>query len=161
MPASDLDSAISSFCACDPSATREALALPDWKDEDWKTLFGFASIDSVATGEALIRRGERDRRLFFVLRGRIEVVVNSSDGQSMGPLTRIGAGSVLGEQSFFDGRPRSASAWAVDDCEVAAMSPEQFAALEESHPALARELLFALGCILAIRLRRTTEKVLG
>jgi CRP-like cAMP-binding protein len=157
----DLDSAIANFRAGDPSATGDELVLQGWNDEDWKALFGFATTRSVAAGDALIRRGETDRALFFVLRGRLEVVVNSSDGQSMGPLTRIGAGSVLGEQSFFDGRPRSASAWAVNDCEVVAISPEQFAALEDSHPALARSLLFALGRILAIRLRRTTEKVIG
>jgi hypothetical protein len=33
--------------------------------------------------------------------------------------------------------------------------------LEEARPALARDLLFALGRILAVRLRRTTAKVLG
>ena len=74
-------------------------------------------------------------------------------------LTRIGAGSVLGEQSFFDGQPRSASVWAVNDCEVAGMTPDEFRALESANPALARELLFALGRILAIRLRRTTARV--
>lgn len=155
----DVDSAVANFQA-GSSSTGEGLMPRGWNDEDWKTLFRFARTRMVSAGEALIRRGERDRTLYFVLRGRLEVVVNPNDGQSMGPLTRVGAGSVLGEQSFFDGMPRSASAWAVDDCVVAAMSPEQFVALEESHPALARELLFALGCVLATRLRRTTEKVL-
>ena len=41
------------------------------------------------------------------------------------------------------------------------MTPEQFAAFTEANPGLARELLFALGRILAIRLRRTTAKVMG
>jgi hypothetical protein len=39
------------------------------------------------------------------------------------------------------------------------MTPEQYAAFETARPKLARELLFALGKILAIRLRRTTAKV--
>jgi hypothetical protein len=47
----------------------------------------------------------------------------------------------------------------VDDCEVAAMTPDQYTAFEQSSPALARELLFALGRILSIRLRSTTAKV--
>jgi CRP-like cAMP-binding protein len=67
----------------------------------------------------------------------------------------------LGEQAFFDARPRSAGAWAVGDCEVAAMSPDQYAAFEESSPARARDLFFALGRILAMRLRTTTAKVVG
>jgi hypothetical protein len=39
------------------------------------------------------------------------------------------------------------------------MTPDQYAAFEQTSPALARELIFALGRILAIRLRRTTAKV--
>ena len=98
---------------------------------------------------------------YFVLNGNLEVVIQSGDGASMGPLTRVGAGSVLGEQSFFDGNPRSASVWAVVDSEVAAMSPQRYAAFAAARPELARELLFSLGRILAVRLRRTTAKVMG
>jgi CRP-like cAMP-binding protein len=77
----------------------------------------------------------------------------------MGRVAQVGAGSVLGELAFFDGGPRSAGAWAVDDCEVAAMTLDQYSAFEQSSPALARDLLFALGRILAIRLRRTNVKI--
>jgi hypothetical protein len=46
-------------------------------------------------------------------------------------------------------------------CDVAAMSPDQYAAFELASPGLARSLLFALGRILATRLRRTTAKLAG
>jgi len=75
----------------------------------------------------------------------------------MPPLTRIGPGSVLGELSFFDGQPRSVNAWAVSDCELAVMTMEQYSAFEAEHPGLARDLLFALGRIVATRLRKTTS----
>ena len=39
--------------------------------------------------------------------------------------------------------------------------PEQYVAFAAARPELARELLFALGRILAIRLRRTTAKIMG
>jgi CRP/FNR family transcriptional regulator, cyclic AMP receptor protein len=77
----------------------------------------------------------------------------------MGRVALVEAGSVLGELAFFDGGPRSAGAWAVRNCEVAAMTPDQYTAFEKSSPVLAREMLFALGRVLAIRLRRTTAKV--
>jgi hypothetical protein len=41
------------------------------------------------------------------------------------------------------------------------MTPEQYTAFSAANPGLAREFLFALGRILAIRLRRTTAKVMG
>jgi CRP/FNR family transcriptional regulator, cyclic AMP receptor protein len=162
IPSKDLDTAIASFRAGAALATLgEALLPPNWRDEDWKELFRFTSTRRVTAGEALIRRGEPDRTLYFVLKGELEVIVRSGDGLTMGRVALVGAGSVLGEQAFFDGGPRSAGAWAVDECEVAAMTPDQYAAFEESSPALARELLFALGRILAIRLRRTTAKAVG
>jgi CRP/FNR family transcriptional regulator, cyclic AMP receptor protein len=162
IPSKDLESAIASFRASDSFAMPgEAPLLPNWRDEDWKQLFRFTSARKVMAGEALIRHGEPDRTLYFVLHGDLEVIVRSDDGLTMGRVARVGAGSVLGELAFFDGGPRSAGAWAVGDCEVAAMTPDQYAAFEQSSPALARELLFALGRILAIRLRSTTAKIVG
>ena len=78
--------------------------LPDWRDEDWNLLFGFMDIRNVQSGHALIRRGEPDRTVYFVLRGELEIIVQSSDGLTMGRVAPVGAGAVLGELAFFDGR---------------------------------------------------------
>jgi CRP/FNR family cyclic AMP-dependent transcriptional regulator len=157
----DIDQAIASFRAGLTAACDEGLAPRGWSAEDWRELFRFTGVRHVGAADALIRRGDPDRTLYFVLRGDLEVVIHSGDGISMGSLTRVGAGSVLGEQSFFDGNPRSASVWAVVESEVAAMTPEQYVAFAAARPELAREFLFALGRILAIRLRRTTSKLMG
>ena len=162
IPSKDLESAVASFRARGSVATSgDALLLPNWRDEDWKQLFRFTRIRRVMAGDALIRRGEADQTLYFLLHGDLEVIAHSGDGLSMGRVALVGAGSVLGELAFFDGGPRSAGAWAVVDCEVAAMTPDQYTAFEQSSPALGRELLFALGRILAIRLRNTTPRVVG
>src|SRR5580698_6817715 len=158
---SGLRSAIADFRAGCAAARDEAPWLPDWGDEDWRFLFGFVDIRKVQSGDALIRRGEPDRTVYFVLRGELEIIVQSSDGFTMGRVARVGAGAVLGELAFFDGGPRSAGAWAVNDCEVAAMTPDQYAAFAQSHSDRARDLLFAMGRILALRLRRTNARVVG
>lgn len=154
-PLKDLESATASFRA----TAGETPLLPNWDDENWKQLFRFTSIRKVMAGDALIRHGEPERTLYFVLKGELEVIVHSGDNLSMGRLALVEAGSVLGELAFFDGGPRSASAWAVSDCEVAAMTPDQYTAFEQNSPDLARELLIGLGRILAIRLRRTNAKL--
>jgi CRP/FNR family transcriptional regulator, cyclic AMP receptor protein len=160
IPLMELESAIAGFRAAGSVATPgEALLLPSWRDDDWKELFRFMSTRRVRAGDSLIRSGEPDRTLYFVLHGDLEVITRSGDGLTLGRVARVRAGSILGELAFFDGGPRSAGAWAVDDCEVAAMTPDQYTAFQQSFPALARELLFALGRILAIRLRKTTAKV--
>jgi CRP/FNR family cyclic AMP-dependent transcriptional regulator len=159
VPSKEFASAIARFRASSSVATPgEVLLLPSWSDEAWKQLFHFTNMRTVKASDALIRRGESDRTLYFVLRGGLEVIVHSVDGLAMGRVGVVGVGSVLGELAFFDGGPRSAGAWAIDDCEVAAMSPEQYAAFEQSSPILARDLLFALGRILAIRLRSTNAR---
>src|SRR5262245_899683 len=117
MSVSDLDTAIAGFRTGSP-ASGDQLSPGGWNDEDWRQLFRFTSVRRIKAGDVLIRRGEPDRTLYFILGGVLEVVVHSGDGISMGSLTRMGAGSVLGEQSFFDGSPRSASVWATDHCEV-------------------------------------------
>ena len=155
----NFESAVTSFRAS--TSASETLHLPDWNNADWQQLFQFTSFRSIAAGEALIRHGEPDRTIYFVLRGQLEVIVRSGDGISMGRVAMVDAGSVLGELAFFDGGPRSAAAWAVDGCDVAAMTWDQFCAFEKSRPDLARDLLFALGCVLAARLRSTNARLTG
>src|SRR5262245_24090894 len=98
----DASAAITSFRAGATGATAgEALLLPDWADQDWQQLFRFTSIRSVLPGDALIRHGEPDRTIYFVLTGQLEVIVRSGDGISMGRVAMVGPGSVLGEMAFF------------------------------------------------------------
>jgi CRP/FNR family transcriptional regulator, cyclic AMP receptor protein len=153
LPGRELPSAIANF-----RAAGETFILSHWSDEDCRELFRFTSIRTVPAGEALIRHGEPDRTLYFVLDGDLEIILPSGDAFSMGRVAEVGPGSVLGELAFFDGGPRSAGAWAVRNCEVAAMTPDQYAAFEQSHPALARDLLFALGRTIAMRLRRANAR---
>lgn len=76
----------------------------------------------------------------------------------MTTLTRIGAGSILGEQSFFDGHPRSANVWAVADSTLLLL-PFNTSQFGESEPELARDFLFALARVLSIRLRNTSFRL--
>src|SRR5262245_27418637 len=163
MPAEtkDFNQAIASFRAGAAATPGEGMMPRDWSSKDWHDLFHFTDFRRIGAADVLIRRGDPDCTLYFVLHGDLEVVIHSGDGISMGPLTRVGAGSVLGEQSFFDGNPRSATVWAVVESEVAAMTPEQYTAFAAARPELARELLFALARVLAVRLRRTTARVMG
>lgn len=159
MSIDDLDSGVASFRSGASSALNIDKALPRrWSDNEWNTLFQFTTLRRVSAGKALIQHGEADRTLYFVLRGSLEVILRSGDGIGMGSVLKEGPGTVLGELSFFDGKGRAASVWAIKKCEVAAMTPEQYAAFEQAYPELSRDLIFALGRILAARLRRAAPK---
>lgn len=159
-PATELQRVIAMLRA-GGAADGDRLSLPAWREEDWERLLDAAGLRRIAAGEAVIRRGGEDRSLCIVLDGEVEVMAHASDGLSFGRLARLGPGSVVGEQAFFDGGPRSAGTWALRDCTIATLTPDQFTAFADAHPRLGRDLLLALGRVLAVRLRRTTVKTLG
>lgn len=140
-------------------ASPDFLMLPDWTDADWGKLLAHTTSRTFHASEFVIQRDAVDRALYFVAAGSLEVGVNYVDGVTISPLARIGTGSVIGEQAFFDGQPRSANVWAVASGELLRLSFEAFAKFSEAEPALARDLLFALGCVLSARLRNTTFRV--
>jgi hypothetical protein len=79
----------------------------------------------------------------------------------MGRMAVVSAGSVLGEQAFLRREAPLGRCLAGGRLRNRGKSPDQYAAFEESSPARARDLFFALGRILAMRLRTTTAKVVG
>lgn len=137
----------------------DVLVLPGWGDADWEKLFSRTRSCAVRGSEVVINRDATDRTISFVTTGLFEVGISQVDGVSIAPLARIGPGSVIGEQSFFDGLPRSANVWAVSDGELLALDFEDFNRFGREEPALARDLLFALGRVLSVRLRNTTYRV--
>jgi CRP-like cAMP-binding protein len=145
--------------AADHSNTGDYLLLAGWGDAEWQTLLAATTPRPYKASEVVIQRGVADRALYFVAAGALEVGVTYVDGISISPLAKIGAGSVIGEQSFFDGEPRSANVWAVTDGELLCHTQERFHELARREPVLVRDLLFALGRILSLRLRNTSMRV--
>lgn len=145
--------------ASDPANTSDHLLLFEWGDREWAKLLSATTSQPYKTSEVVINRGVTDRSLYFVAAGSLEVGVSYVDGVSISPLAKIGAGSVIGEQSFFDGEPRSANVWAVTDGVLLQLTYERFHELADAEPAMMRDFLFALGRILSMRLRHTSMRV--
>ena len=137
----------------------DVLLLPEWRVEDWNKLLNCTRPQPVRASEVVIQRGATDRALGFVVSGSFDVGITQVDGVSISQLARISVGSVIGEQSFFDGLPRSANVWAVSDGELLTLDFEDFKRFARQEPALTRDLLFALARVLSVRLRNTTFRV--
>lgn len=135
------------------------LLLPGWSDADWNKVLDRTRPRPYRASEVIIQRGAADRELYFVVAGSLEVGITQVDGVSFVQLARITAGSVVGEQSFFDGQPRSANVWGVSDGGLLRLELEDFHRFGREEPALARDLLFALARVLSARLRNTTVRV--
>lgn len=149
------------FTAVKPAGTGggDGLQLPQWGRDEWQKLLSHADARPFRTSEVVIQRGATERALYLVAGGSLEVGITQVDGVSIATLARIGPGSVIGEQSFFDGQPRSANVWAVSDGVLLALGYDAFVTFSEAEPALARDFLFALARVLSLRLRNTTFRV--
>jgi CRP/FNR family transcriptional regulator, cyclic AMP receptor protein len=130
--------------------------LPEASDSDWSVLLRHCRRQQFAAGDAVITAGATSRSLYLVVEGVLEVRLQRARrmaGSFRRPIT-VGAGSVLGEMSFFDSGQRSALVRAMTAVEVAELRLDDFDALAEEDPRLGLQILFDLGRILAQRLRR-------
>jgi CRP-like cAMP-binding protein len=137
----------------------DVLALPHWGEDQWGKLLSITTPRQFRASEVVIQRNASDRTLYLVAAGLLEVGVTQVDGVSMTSLARIGTGSILGEQSFFDSQPRSANVWAVADGTLLLLPYDRFTQFGEAEPALARDFLFAMARVLSIRLRNTSFRL--
>ena len=103
----------------------------------------------------MLDTGGTDRCLYLIVDGTLDVLAPQPGRLGGRPrrVSTVGAGSVLGEVSFFDGGGRSARVQATTPVEVVELSRTGFAALAAAHPFLSNQILFDLGRILASRLR--------
>jgi CRP-like cAMP-binding protein len=134
---------------------QELVFLPRLAPEGWTKLLARTGAQRFRAGEVVVRAGETQPALFIVASGTLEVLAESGRAGER-RIAVIEPGSVFGEQSFFDGLPRSATVRALSDGELRSLTREAFEVLAAREPDLARMALLDLGRILSLRLRRTS-----
>jgi CRP-like cAMP-binding protein len=143
----------------DAAGAEELVFLPNASSEEWARLLEHTEARPFAGGDVVVRQGTSEQALFIVTEGRLEVLVGGDGRGEARRIATIEPGSVFGEQSFFDGKPRSASVRALADGEIRSLTVGAFEVLAAKEPALARAILFDLARILSLRLRQTTARV--
>ena len=116
----------------------------------WSALGQTLAPRVAAPGELLITQGASDRSLYFIELGTLRIF--RSDRNHRLQLAVLGAGSVVGEGTFFAAIERNANAEAAEDSLLWELTPERFAALLQSHPAAACDVAMCLGAILSTRM---------
>jgi CRP/FNR family cyclic AMP-dependent transcriptional regulator len=134
--------------------TADLILLPRWGNEQWSALIEYTETRRFRPGEIVVAVGEAERSLYVVASGALEVLLGKGR-RGHRSIESLGPGSLIGEVSFFDGEPRSASVQAVTDGELLRLSFDSFEVFAARQPELARDLLLDLGRILAARLRTT------
>ena len=125
------------------------------------TLDGFARLAgagarrSYASGERLMKQGDKADSLFVILTGKVNVVREHPDLATPVHLATLGPGDVVGEMGLLDGDPRSATVAAADATIVMEVPQNALSLIVAEHP----DVYGALVKVLSKRLRATNELV--
>jgi predicted acylesterase/phospholipase RssA/CRP-like cAMP-binding protein len=94
--------------------------------------------ERVQAREWVFRANDAADACFVVITGRLEVVVDTDDGERV--IRVLGPGAAIGELALLTGERRSASVRALRDSRLLAIDADRFAAVLEHDPAFAASL---------------------
>jgi CRP/FNR family cyclic AMP-dependent transcriptional regulator len=124
----------------------------DLSEEDTRALRAMVLVVKLNRGERLFAEGDKGDKLYIIITGKIKLTKAAPDGRE-NLLSVHGPGEMFGELSLFDPVPRTASATAVTDTELAGLAHEDVRNWLSTRPEVSMHLLQAL----AQRLRRINE----
>ena len=110
-------------------------------------------------GEIIVKEGDNDRNLFFLVKGLVSVRIHLPQSDRYKRLISYSAGVAFGEMAFLDGSPRSADVWSDEGSEAYVLSPDEFAVLQNEAPQIAIKLIRNIALEISERLRIRTNEV--
>ncbi|MEQ9557342.1 MAG: cyclic nucleotide-binding domain-containing protein [Rhodospirillales bacterium] len=120
-------------------------------DVEWMARTGIKR--AFGGGDTIIEEGVRSDSLFILLEGNLRI-----EDSKIGTIATLGTGEIVGEMSFVDDAPPSASVIADGECSVLEMSHAALESRMEDDPAFGKRLYKALCFFLADRLRGTVRR---
>jgi len=121
-------------------------------DEDAHWLVSSGTEMTVSPGAALVEEGTHIDQLFFVVKGLFRVTTRLSRGFDF---AKLGPGEIVGDLSFIDRQPTSASVIAEEESQVLAVTWQVLNEKMEADSGFAASFYRALSQINARRLRST------
>jgi sulfate permease, SulP family len=109
-----------------------------------------------ADGEVLFQENDPGDRLYLLAQGAVEISIIVPGGARARIVTNA-EGSLFGEVTLLDGRPRSATAQAVGDTLVFELSRAALADIADREPGIMIRLMTNLAKILSNKMRETNE----
>lgn len=104
-----------------------------------QALLALGRLTQYRTGDSLLVEGDRSRFVLVLHGGPVKVVVHASSGGEY-LLGLRGRGDLLGEMSYLDSQPRSASVMALRSVQANKVCAEQFGVFLEEHSRAGYEL---------------------
>jgi CRP/FNR family cyclic AMP-dependent transcriptional regulator len=121
-------------------------------DEDIEWMSANGVLKTLSPGEVLIREGLAADSMFLVIDGAFQVTVGER------PIARLQAGEIVGEMSFVDARPPSASVRALETSSILSVPRSKLSNKLEIDIPFAARFYRALAVFLADRLRSSVSQ---
>ncbi len=131
--------------------------LPHWDEARWSKLLSYTANLRFRLGDSLIKLGDTDSAIYIITEGQVEILVPYKGEQQLRRTQIRESGSVIGEQAFIDGKPRSATARAISDGSMVRLNRNAFEVFAAREPDLARDVLFDLARLLSVKLRQANQ----
>jgi hypothetical protein len=112
---------------------------------------------TILKDEFLIVEGGNGQEMFWVLEGSFDILKTNSDGEKT-VVGQVNSGELVGEMSFLDELPRSASIRAQVDSEVLSIPQSKFADVLDKQPRWFRSLMKTLSQRLRDANSRNSDK---
>lgn len=130
--------------------------LSELSDSDIDWLIANGVKRTLSTGTVLLTEGVPTDAMFILLEGHLSVSLAAIGGRQASVLR---SGEIIGELSFLDSRPPSATVTAADEATVLSISRSDLSGKLASDLGFAARFYRALGVFLASRLRRSERRL--
>lgn len=130
--------------------------LSELSDLDMDWLINNGTKQAIPRDAVLVEQGRMSDALLFVLKGWFKVTLPSKNNIE---IARLGAGEIIGEVSFVDSKPPSASVIALEDSVVFAVSRQKLLDKLRQDTGFGARFYRAIALFLSIRLRTTTGQL--
>jgi CRP-like cAMP-binding protein len=132
--------------------------LESLSEESRAALDAAGEITALPEGAYLVKQGDPQERLCFLLDGKLSASCRSDN--SIVELGKIMPGESIGEMNVIDPRKASADVKAVRPSRVWTISREALEVFMEENPDTGMKLMRALAALLCRRIRKNTDRML-
>lgn len=127
--------------------------------EDFRSIACFFESVTYPAHSVVFREGDPADFIGFVLSGKLEVKKQTEFKGNQLIIARLTKGALIGELSMFDEHARSATVETVEDTSILILRNDAFERLLKEFPEIGIKILKGFIRTLAIRLRKTTERL--
>jgi len=126
----------------------------DLSDSELDRVFRLMEEKSYSRGEIILNQEDEGDSMFVIIKGRVKIFLMAEDGREV-ILSIMKPGDFFGEMSLLDGKPRSASASALEPSDLLVLKRDGFASVITASPGIALKIMSEMSG----RLRIADERI--